>query len=84
MAFPKRRKERRLKDYTTAGWSKADGFSPLPRAQVRTREEALEQARQFLKEAKGKPSQHMRAKLNQAIDELVRRYKLSWKELYGR
>lgn len=68
----------------TTGWSKADNFSPLPRAKVRTKEEALEQARQLLKEAKGKTSQSKRVKLNQAIDGLVRRYKLSWKELYGR
>lgn len=66
------------------GWSKADSFSPLPRAQARTREEALEQARQLLKEAKRETAPHKRVKLNQAIDELVQCYKLSWKELFGR
>lgn len=68
----------------TTGWSKADNFSPLPRAQVGTKEEALEQARQLLEEARGKTSQNKRVKLNQAIDELFRRYKLSWRELYER
>lgn len=66
------------------GWSKADRFQPYPRESVRTKEEAIQQAQVLLKEIKKTPAPHKKIQIGEAIDDLRKCYKITWKELYGR